>query len=417
MKSIHIDSTYGVVVHRNFSPLYVDEKYAQMFGFESIDDVMKLNSLFDIIDPKFHCAAQQAYNDVMSGKEQPKVRSYVNQDINGKLFSVLTVDHIIEWEGEPALQITVIDMSMIDETNQKILEQEQKYKDLIWNSLQGIVVHRNFTPLMANPVFVEIVGAASITEVIGNSLLCIIPEHRIESATIIHNQLISGEIQSNSDIVENIRFDGETRYFQLYESAIIWDDQPAIQSSIIDITDKYLLEQQFKYQASHDDLTGLLNRRAMIEQLNKQNDLTQRPSGACLLIDIDNFKLINDQFGHLAGDEVIKRFSLLCKKLVGDTGYTARWGGEEFMIFLPQINLEQANQVAKEILHNCENEAYEFLGQKHTVTVSIGISLCQSTRCNIETLIQTADNNMYKAKEQGKNQIVLPSKIHALNNR
>lgn len=410
MNPIHIDSTYGVVIHRNFLPLYVDEKYAQMFGFGSIDEVMNLNSLFDIIDPKFHCAAQQAYNDVMSAKEQPKVRSYVNQNAHGRIFSVITVDHVVEWEGESALQITVIDMSMIDHANQQILEQEQKYKDLIWNSLQGILVHRNFKPLMINPSFVDIIRAKSVAEVMAlDNFMRIIPEYNHDDAKNRYQDLISGKVKSTNSIVENIAFDGEIRYFHLFESVINWDGEPAVQSSMIDVTEKHNLEKQIKYQASHDDLTGLLNRRAISEKINDETSAKSCFSETCLLIDIDNFKLINDQFGHHAGDEVIRRFSQLCKNIVNDSGLVGRWGGEEFIVFLPQTNKKQAYKIAELILHACEQEYYEFSGKKHTVTVSIGISICLTNNCNIETLIQDADNNMYRAKQQGKNQIVLPS--------
>lgn len=409
MKPIHIDSTYGVVIHRDFTPLFVDEKYAQLFGFESAQEVMALSSLFDIIDPKYHQIAQQAYIDVMQGKELPKVRSYVNQDIHGRIFSVLTVDHVIEWEGNLALQITVIDMSMIDQANQQILEQEQKYKDLIWNSLQGILVHRDFKPLMVNPAFVDLIKAKSVAEVMAlNSFMCIIPEYNHENARNIYQKLISKEIRSTNEIVENICFDGQTRYFQLFESVIDWGGLPAIQTSIIDVTEKYHLERQIEYQASHDDLTGLFNRRAITEKLNQKIINNDTCSEICLLIDIDDFKWINDQFGHASGDEVIVRFANLCKKTVGESGIVGRWGGEEFIIFLSNHSLQQAKTIATTILKKCELEIYQFSGHNYIVTVSIGISQCEATSCNIESLIQTADKNMYQAKQQGKNQIVSP---------
>ena len=401
MDKVHVDSTYGVVIHRNFSPLYVDEKYAQMFGFQSTEEVMNLSSLFDIIDPKFHNSALHVYNAVIQGKEPPKVRSYVNQNKHGKLFSVLTVEHVVDWEGEPALQITVIDMSQIDRANQQIIEQEQRYKDLIWNSLQGIVVHRNFKPLMVNPSFAKIIKAKSVDEVMSlDSFLCVVPEYNRENAKNRYQQLISGEMNATNSIVENITFDGQQRYFQLFESVINWDGELAVQSSIIDATDKYHLEQKIQYQASYDDLTGLLNRRAIIEKLHKERAPESCPSEVCLLIDIDNFKYINDHFGHRAGDEVIKRFSQQCKEVVGDYGLIARWGGEEFIIFLLERSIEEANIIAQTILHRCEQEYYEFSGTKHSVTASIGISRCSPEHCNIEHLIQAADNNMYQAKQK-----------------
>ncbi|OCH04354.1 sensor domain-containing diguanylate cyclase [Aliivibrio fischeri] len=409
MKPIHIDSMYGVVIHRDFTPLFVDEKYAQLFGFESAQDVMALSSLFDIIDPKYHQIAQQAYNDVMQGKETPKVRSYVNQNTQGRIFSVLTVDHVVEWQGSPALQITVIDMSTIDQANQQILDQEQKYKDLIWHSLQGILVHRDFKPLMVNPAFVDLVKANSVAEVMAlDSFMCLIPEYNQTNARNLYQQLISKELTSTNDVVENICFDGQTRYFQLFESVIDWGGLPAIQTSIIDVTEKYHLERQIEYQASHDDLTGLFNRRAITEKLNQKIIDSDTCSEICLLIDIDNFKWINDQFGHASGDEVIVRFANLCKKAVGESGIVGRWGGEEFIVFLSNHSLQQAKAIGTAILKKCELEVYQFSDHHHVVTASIGISQCQSTSCNIESLIQTADKNMYKAKQQGKNQIVSP---------
>ncbi|OCH06857.1 sensor domain-containing diguanylate cyclase [Aliivibrio fischeri] len=409
MKPIHIDSMYGVVIHRDFTPLFVDEKYAQLFGFESAQDVMALSSLFDIIDPKYHQIAQQAYNDVMQGKETPKVRSYVNQNTQGRIFSVLTVDHVVEWQGSPALQITVIDMSTIDQANQQILDQEQKYKDLIWHSLQGILVHRDFKPLMVNPAFVDLVKANSVAEVMAlDSFMCLIPEYNQTNARNLYQQLISKELNSTNDVVENICFDGQTRYFQLFESVIDWGDLPAIQTSIIDVTEKYHLERQIEYQASHDYLTGLFNRRAITEKLNHNINSHDCCSEICLLIDIDNFKWINDQFGHASGDEVIVRFANLCKKVVGESGIVGRWGGEEFIVFLSNHNLQQAKAIATTILKKCELEVYQFSDHRHIITASIGISQCQVTSCNIESLIQTADKNMYQAKQQGKNQIVSP---------
>lgn len=127
-----------------------------------------------------------------------------------------------------------------------------------------------------------------------------------------------------------------------------------------------------------------------------------------MLIDIDDFKWINDQFGHASGDEVIVRFANLCKKAVDESGIVGRWGGEEFIVFLSNHSLKQAKAIATTILKKCELEVYQFSDHHHIVTASIGISQCQTSNCNIESLIQTADKNMYQAKQQGKNQIVSP---------
>ena len=402
------DSTYGVVIHRNFRPLYVDEKYAHIYGFQSAEQIMQLDSLFEIIDSDFHIAAQQAYDDVMSGVAVPGVRSYVNQDIQGRLFTVLTVEHIVDFQGEPAMQITVIDMSSLDKANALVRENERKYRELIANSYQGIIVHRDFKPLMVNQAFVDMTRAPSIESLLAcPDILPLIPESRRLQVKEKYKKLISGDIKGFSSEVENQCFDGSNRIFQLYENGIDWDGEPAVQCVMVDITDKYRLQQKLAFRAKHDDLTGVLKRNALYDYYERL--VKPLESCACVMLDIDNFKQVNDKHGHLVGDQVIVHVASLCQSAMEGIGAVARWGGEEFLILLPNISKERANLIASSLVQQLEQ--YRFQTEVNEMSVTMSAGLIYFTHCDLELdkQVSLADINLYKAKAEGKNRLVSSS--------
>tara|TARA_Y100001956_G_scaffold77944_1_gene89025 strand:+ start:1524 stop:2777 length:1254 start_codon:yes stop_codon:yes gene_type:complete len=405
--AFNINSTYGVVIHRNFKPLYVDDKYAHIFGYESGQQIMELDSLFEIIDPNSHQSAQQVYDGIMSGAMQPGVRSYVNKDSTKRTFTVLTVEHVVEFEGEPALQITVIDMSTLDKANQRVRDNERQYRELIANSYQGIIVHRNFKPLMVNKAFVSMTKADSIQIVLSQSdFFQLIPETRRLQAQEKYRKLISGELKGFSSEVENECYDGVSRVFQLYENCIQWDGEPAVQSVMVDITEKYHLQQKLAFQAKHDDLTGALKRNAIYHYL----DQLAKPlkSLSVLMIDIDDFKTINDQHGHLVGDQVILHVASLCQNIFGDTGAIGRWGGEEFIVLLPNTPLKDSIDLAENLILSMASYDFQTEGATFHVTLSAGLS--HQTQMDFRKQVKEADTYLYKAKAQGKNQVIYADK-------
>ncbi len=157
-----------------------------------------------------------------------------------------------------------------------------------------------------------------------------------------------------------------------------------------------------------DPLTGLFNRRYMAGFIEKEIKAAYRYSSplACLMIDIDYFKKINDEFGHQAGDSVLKEIAGLIKQSVRAVDTVARWGGEEFVVLLPRLKkFEDATVSAFRILKAVsENEFSAVPGIR--VTVSIGISGVPDPDIdNSEQLLDAADQAMYEAKGKGRNRI------------
>lgn len=157
----------------------------------------------------------------------------------------------------------------------------------------------------------------------------------------------------------------------------------------------------------HDDLTGLHNRRHLRTVLNAEHERCHRYGGSlgCLLLDIDRFKSINDTYGHEVGDHVLRQFAARIKKALRSVDHSFRFGGEEFLVLLPEVNLQSATVVATRILSACRDEPFIVHEQPHSVTVSIGISHGQAaTPKDANDLLAVADKALYTAKENGRDQ-------------
>lgn len=160
----------------------------------------------------------------------------------------------------------------------------------------------------------------------------------------------------------------------------------------------------YKKQANTDELTGLYNRRYFKEFL-KIAISTFGDTGKLHLamFDIDDFKIINDKFGHLYGDEVLKKFSNILVDESFDSIFACRYGGEEFLILIPKKTAEEALEVVERILQKTRDTIkYE---ENHSVTVSAGF-ITYSKDMTYEKLLQSVDANLYKAKFSGKNKVV-----------
>lgn len=156
-----------------------------------------------------------------------------------------------------------------------------------------------------------------------------------------------------------------------------------------------------------DELTGLFNRRQFTATLNKQIENAKkaaRPFGL-LLIDIDHFKKINDTYGHLAGDEILKKFSEVSKLCLRDSDFMARYGGEEFVVLLPNVTMEILMECSERIRSCVNTISLDNADKGKTITVSIGATHYHLNEPSEEVMAR-ADAALYLAKEQGRNRVV-----------
>ncbi len=163
------------------------------------------------------------------------------------------------------------------------------------------------------------------------------------------------------------------------------------------------LETELRYRASTDSLTKTHNRSKFDEILTAEVKRAKRYNHTLSLIefDIDHFKAINDNHGHLHGDYALKTVVELARKSVRNVDHLARWGGEEFMIILPETELERAEAIAERIKEEVENFDFNKIGK---VTVSFGVAEFRITDSE-EMLIKRADDALYAAKRNGRNRV------------
>ncbi|WP_166668745.1 diguanylate cyclase [Thiohalophilus thiocyanatoxydans] len=163
------------------------------------------------------------------------------------------------------------------------------------------------------------------------------------------------------------------------------------------------LEQELQHQASFDSLTGLYNRRKFENLLLHELERADRYHRyvAAILLDIDHFKTVNDRFGHNAGDEVLRQLADTLQTRMRASDVPARWGGEEFIVLLPETDLDGARQTAETLRQTIADTRFPTVGQ---VTASLGVSTYQPGE-TLDSLIKRADDALYQAKKAGRNRV------------
>ena len=174
---------------------------------------------------------------------------------------------------------------------------------------------------------------------------------------------------------------------------------------------KRLQQEKNRYERDSklDPLTEIFNRREMIARMEIEQKRQLRHGNQFMLIlgDIDNFKNVNDTFGHDQGDRVLKRIARIMKDQIRGIDCISRWGGEEFLIMLVETDLDDGQKVAERIRKNIEETVFEFKESKISVTLTCGLSAHHGAEDTIESCIKRADQALYQGKKQGKNQIVV----------
>ncbi|MGM0433879.1 MAG: sensor domain-containing diguanylate cyclase [Pseudomonadota bacterium] len=165
------------------------------------------------------------------------------------------------------------------------------------------------------------------------------------------------------------------------------------------------LEAEYRYLVTHDSLSGLHNRSHFLEQGDAELRRCRRYANAAslLFIDFDEFKAINDELGHEAGDIFIEAFGLLCERTLREHDLAARWGGEEFVILMPETSHEGARRLAERLRSGLERLPISVNTQTVYVTASIGVAGFYPDEDTLQSLINRADEAMFEAKRAGRN--------------
>ena len=303
------------------------------------------------------------------------------------------------------------------ELQQEILERKQVSKlpqkseeklESILNSLEEVVWSVEVATsnlLFLNPAAQKVYGR-SVEELLNN------PDLRLES---IHPQdrdrvelyLASSFNHSNEIEYRIIQPNGEIRW--VWErSRLICDEHGKANRRdgiICDITERKKAEQELSYEARHDSLTGLPNRSAFVERVQKQIKYCHKNPQhlfAVLFIDLDRFKIINDSLGHLVGDELLISVAEVLTSASGNNDFVARLGGDEFTILLTKINSVDDGNIIAEKIQNRLKTPFNLHGHTVFTSASIGIVVGDRKYRDSSEILRDADLAMYRAKSGGK---------------
>jgi len=193
-----------------------------------------------------------------------------------------------------------------------------------------------------------------------------------------------------------------------------------LERSILNALEKHhmkqeLIEQELrlKYLSVTDDLTKLKNRRYLFDYFESElkHFHLHKEVFSLIIIDLDHFKAVNDNYGHIVGDEVLKKFGQIIIQELRTNDVGARYGGEEFCILLPKTNEEGALNLAERIRAELERVHFDAgAGKTFQVTCSLGIEVCNTKGATLEELLKNADSALYESKYKGRNQVTLHGK-------
>lgn len=245
-----------------------------------------------------------------------------------------------------------------------------------------------------------------VTELIGESAAKVIhPEDQREVFASVEKLFHDPEAKVDIEY-RKVRKDGSILWAHQRASLEPGVSAPRLLVVCRDITEKRNLEDKLAYQASHDVLTNLLNRREFEQRLQHVLTRDSDPADQHILcfLDLDQFKIINDSCGHIAGDELLRQVAALLKGLVRSRDTLARIGGDEFAVLMEHATLDSAVKFAEKIRATIEAFVFHWRTQRFSIGVSIGVVPIQTGRSITDTL-NLADMACYTAKKEGRNRV------------
>lgn len=394
---------FNKLIKLNYSFNKIDS--SKPVEFADINSLNKLYEVFEYLHSKnilvnnnFIKSSQKVYDDLYDNK----VKNYKDILTNISPNPIDNLKNIIKYLARVTLSKSIFIFSEEENGIYKPLASisSDKYNsntkyimDKVHASKKPILVTNN-TPLLDSNLNIDLFK--------NKSIICIpiimqtkfkdrkgvsINDTDSSIASINHNAKISGYLYLESDTILNNFNDNS---FKICETLC-----PLI---------GFIIENQHLIvNSSIDKLTGTYMRKYMEEVIFPQikENTPAEGSFSLLMLDIDDFKLINDKFGHQTGDYVLKKLCNIILKKLSSSYYCSRYGGEEFTILLPNTSINQA-EIITENLRKCIQES-KILSTKRDVTVSIGLSNYPSHGTTLQELIEKADKALYVAKENGKN--------------
>jgi diguanylate cyclase (GGDEF)-like protein/PAS domain S-box-containing protein len=297
--------------------------------------------------------------------------------------------------------------------NRALRESEAKFRGLVSQSLVGIVITQDGKFSYSNAKFDEIFGyRAGEARELGPLDLAIEEDRAIVAENM--RKRYSGEVVQVVYVFRGLRRNGEVIDVEIHSSTMEIGGKIALIGLVMDVTERtraerevHALQKELREQATRDALTGLYNRHYLEETLGRELIMARRHGHPVSVImgDLDHFKAVNDRYGHLGGDEVLRTFGNLMKRHTRGSDICCRYGGEEFLLILPQMAKDDAVERAEQLCIAMAATPVPYGASAIRVTASFGVATFPGDGRTGDELIGAADSELYAAKATGRNRV------------
>ncbi len=334
----------------------------------------------------------------------------------------LEVAKVKEGEGGSEMRLVIKDITERKNVEECLRASEAQYRSLAEWTPESIIIHGEGKMLFVNPAAIKMLGATCASDLVGKPILDLIhPDFRkIVSQRLDKNAKPGGK----SPMQEQKLFkrDGSVIDVEVQGMRVNFNGKPAVHAAMRDITERKHSEELVRQLAYYDPLTGLVNRLLFNNQVTQATLASKRTGhhGALLLLDLDNFKSINDTYGHGAGDLLLIEVARRLKSCVREVDAVGRLGGDEFVVLLKDLAQDEVTAKAQAVV--LAEKIRGLLGApyvltlaadadrapqviEHHCTASLGVALFLGTGVSREDCIKRADIAMYRAKNSGRNTV------------
>ncbi len=385
------------LVDRDYNYQMVNDAYLEAFD-KKREELLKVNIRTILGEKVFEESAKPHLIKAFRG-EIVAYHTWVRLPRKGRRFFYVTYHPLHSQDLKPKLIAInaqdVTDLKQAEDDRQKIFEVSP---DML------CVLDFNGCFKEINPAWERTLGW-EIGELKGKPWLDIVIPEDQESSIAVGEQLLQGE--------SIVGFENRCRCKNGTFRWLAWSSYPDVKqqqifSAVRDITSHKQMEEKLRQLATTDPLTGTSNRRHFIERATTELKRSRRYDSqmAVIMLDIDYFKEVNDRYGHIIGDEVLKQLVACCHRELRTSDIFGRFGGEEFAIVLVETNLAATKQTCQRLIEKISELKIRTPQGPVSITVSLGFTMLTADDISIDSLLKRADDALYKAKNAGRNRVV-----------
>ncbi|MBN2073103.1 MAG: diguanylate cyclase [Actinobacteria bacterium] len=330
----------------------------------------------------------QVFTDVLAGEEAHPFEVSQRHKDGSVLYGEVYFGPVKDGDGNiTGFKIIIKDITEKKMLQESLKEAEDKFLLFIESSMDAVVLHLNGKILKVNKSFMELFNCTPDYLESKNLMDFISPDYRTS---------FTGNMESDYPGVCEIcglKSSGSRVYMESVGRWIVFRGRKARMEIFHDISELKKSEKRIRYLKFHDSLTELYNRTYMEKVLENVYRARHMPLNF-IICDLNGLKVVNDTFGYVEGDLLLKRFARILRYCIRKEDIVARWGGDEFFILLPRSSTEEVDQVANKIRNICINTK----DQKIPLNISMGIATRNNPEQDFRELIGEAENNMYTNK-------------------